>query len=54
MATARQHIASDHQKEQAHWTAFAKGLGELGTHIRGMHKGAGTTGESKLGMRVIS
>src|ERR1700721_4361444 len=49
MATARQHIASDHQKEQAHWTAFAKGLGELGTHIRATHKEAGMTGESKAG-----
>jgi len=49
MATARQHIASDHQKEQAHWTAFAKGLGELGTHIRATHKEAGMAGESKAG-----
>ncbi len=49
MATARQHIASDHQKEQAHWTAFAKGLGELGTHIRAMHKEARMTSESKAG-----
>ena len=49
MATARQHIASDHQKEQAHWTAFAKGLGELGTHIRATHKESGMTGESKAG-----
>ena len=49
MATARQHIANDHQKEHAHWTAFAKGLGELGTHIRAMHKEAGMTGESKAG-----
>ena len=49
MATARQHLASDHQKEQTHWTAFAKGLGELGTHIRAMHKEAGMTGESKAG-----
>jgi hypothetical protein len=49
MATARQHIANDHQKEHAHWTAFAKGLGELGTHIRAMHKEAGMTGESKPG-----
>jgi hypothetical protein len=49
MATARQHIASDHQKEYGHWSAFAKGLGELGTHIRAMHKEAGMTGESKAG-----
>ena len=49
MATARQHIASDHQKEQAHWSAFAKGLGELGTHIRAMHKESRMTGESKAG-----
>jgi hypothetical protein len=49
MATARQHIASDHQKEQAHWTAFAKGLGDLGAHIRTMYKETGMTGESKAG-----
>ena len=30
MASAREHIASNHQTESAHWAEFAKGLAESG------------------------
>jgi len=49
MSTVRNHLASDHEREHTHWDGFAKGLTELGTHIRALHKEAGMKGESKAG-----
>jgi hypothetical protein len=47
MASGREHMASNHQKEQGHWTEFAKGFGELSTHIRTVHKETGMNGDCK-------
>ena len=52
MATARQHLANNHQAEHSHWSGFAKGLTELGTQIHQMHKEAGMKGECKAGEAV--
>jgi hypothetical protein len=47
MASAREHMASNHGKEQAHWSEFGKGLRNVATHLRSMHKESGMTGECK-------
>jgi hypothetical protein len=47
MTTVREHAANNHQKEPGHWTEFAKSLGELGAHIRAVHKEAGMKGDCK-------
>jgi hypothetical protein len=49
MATARQHLATTHHKEQSHWNGFAEGLSELGAHVRALHKEAGMKGDCKAG-----
>jgi hypothetical protein len=52
MATARQHLTNNHQQEGSHWSAFAKGLTELGTQVHQMYKEVGMKGECKAGEAV--
>src|SRR6266700_3666190 len=47
MPSGREHLASNHQKEHDHWSTFGKGLGNVATHLRAMHKETGMTGECK-------
>jgi hypothetical protein len=49
MATAREHLSNNHQKEQSHWHTFAKGLSELAGHVYDMHKKHEMAGPCKAG-----
>jgi hypothetical protein len=56
--TVREHFAGDHQQEQAHWAAFAKGLGRVAEHCQTMHKEAGMSEDekspySKMGEEIL-
>jgi hypothetical protein len=47
MASGREHMASNHGQERSHWSEFGKGLRNVATHLRTMHKESGTAGECK-------
>jgi hypothetical protein len=48
MASAREHMKNTHGQEQARWGELAKAFGEMGEHVRDLHKKTGMAGESDL------